>query len=43
MNDYLEKVENYHFVLKDYSPNFCKLVVDEDNNGKSDENCFEGN
>ncbi len=32
--------ENHHFVLKDYSSNFCKVEIDKDNNGKSDEDCL---
>ncbi len=36
-------VENYDFILKDHSSNFCKVEIDNGTNGKSDENCFEGN
>jgi hypothetical protein len=33
-------VENYDFVVKDYSPNFCKVEIGNENSEKSDENCF---
>lgn len=33
-------VENYDFVVKDYSPNFCKVEIDNDDSEKSDESCF---